>query len=187
MWWHKLVAHWSKRDYIEFSLYVWVLIFCVLTILRIVQGQPLELPFMAGLSFLMIPVELLIIVIFQKYSSHVDEILDYPPLLQEDFNNEQLLKSGKILVFFYAEWCPFCRSAFQHMASLSAISYKVFRVDLSDEDNPLWTSLNIRRIPTLIAFDKGKEFWRREGTYMIGLRKADFKETDSAMKFKVSE
>jgi thiol-disulfide isomerase/thioredoxin len=187
MWWHKLVVHWSKRDYIEFSLYSWVLVFCVLAVLRIIQGEPIELPFMAVLSFAMIPVELLIIVIFQKYSSHVDQILNYPSLLKAKFNNDQLLESGKVLVFFYAEWCPFCRSAFHQLASLSSISYKVFRVDLSDEENPLWTSLNIRRIPTLIAYDKGKEFWRKEATYMIGLRKADFKEADSTMKAKIPE
>jgi thiol-disulfide isomerase/thioredoxin len=144
-----------------------------------VQGRPLELPLMAVLSLVMIPVELLIIFIFQKYSSHVDEILDYPSLVQGDFDKEQTLKSGKILVFFYAQWCPFCRSAFRHLVSFSCVSYKVFRVDISDEENLLWTSLKIRRIPTLIAFDGGKEFWRREATYMIGLRKADFNDADS--------
>jgi hypothetical protein len=41
--------------------------------------------------------------------------------------------------------------------------------------------LKIRRILTLIAFHNGKEFWRREGTYGIGLRKADFKEADSTL------
>jgi thiol-disulfide isomerase/thioredoxin len=153
-----------------------------LGILRIIQSEPLELPFMVVFSFVMIPVELLIIVVFQKYSSHVNEILDYPSLTQLDFNNDRLVESGKILVFFYAEWCPFCRSAFHQLASLSSISNKVFWVDLSDEENPLWTSLNIRRIPTLIAFEAGKEFWRRDATYMIGLRKADFKEADSIMK-----
>ena len=187
MWWHKLVAHWSKRDYIEFSLYSWVLVFCVVTILRIIQSQGLELPFMAVLSFVMIPVELLIVVIFQKYSSHVDEIMNYDSLLQADFNNGQLLKSGKILVFFYAEWCPFCRSAFHYLAPINSISYKVFRVDLSNEDNPMWTSLNIRRIPTLIAFDNGKEYWRTEATYLIGLGKADFKEADLSMKTEIPE
>ena len=142
---------------------------------------------MAVLSFAMIPVELLIVVVFQKYSSHVDEILDYPSVLQGDFDNEQLSKSGKILVFFYAEWCPFCRSAFHYLASLSLICYKVFRVDLSDEANPMWNFFNIRRIPTLIAFDGGKEFWRREATYIIGLKKADFNEADSIMNAKVTE
>jgi thiol-disulfide isomerase/thioredoxin len=187
MWWYKLVIHWSKRDYIEFSLFIWVLIFCILAVLATVRGGPLELSFMAGLSFVMIPVELLIIVVFQKYSSKLNEIQDYPSLQPGDFDNERPLKSGKILIFFYAEWCPFCRSAFHHLASLEPISYKVFRVDISDEKNPIWNSLKIRRIPTLIAFDSGKEFWRKEATYMIGLRKFDFNEADSTMKAKLAE
>ena len=56
--------------------------------LSIVQGKPLELPFMAVLSFVKIPVELLIITIFQKYSSHVNEIVKYQSLQPGDFDNE---------------------------------------------------------------------------------------------------
>lgn len=47
--------------------------------------------------------------------------------------------------------------------------------------------MKIRKIPTLIAFHNGKEFWRREATYMIGLLKADFKKADSIMKTDVPE
>jgi thiol-disulfide isomerase/thioredoxin len=130
----------------------------------------------------MIPVEFLVLAIFQKYSSHMGETMKYPSLVPEDFNYEQLLKSDRILLFLYAEWCPFSRNASQHLASLEPGSYKIFRLDLSNEDNPLWYSLKIRRIPTLIAFDGGKEFWRREATYMMGLRKADFNEADANMK-----
>ena len=187
MWWHKLVTHWSKRDYVEFSLFSWVLIFCTLVVIRTAQDLPLELPFTTFLALIMIPVELTIVIVLQKYSSHMDEILNYPVLQKEDFINEKLLKDDKTLVFFYAEWCPFCRAAFHHLASLSAVSYKVFRLDLSDEENPIWSLLKIKRIPTLIAFDGGKEFWRREATYMIGLRKADFNEADSIIKAKVAE
>jgi thiol-disulfide isomerase/thioredoxin len=187
MWWYKLVVHWSKRDYLGFGLFIWVLIFCILTVARIVQGGPLDLPFMAGFSFAMIPIELLIIIVFQKYSSNVDKIIDYPALLPGNFAIEQLLESGKILVFFYSEWCPFCRNAFHYIASLSCRYYKVFRVDLSDENNPIWSFLKIKRVPALIAFDGGKEFWRREATYMIGLRKADFNEADSIMNAKTAE
>jgi hypothetical protein len=51
----------------------------------------------------------------------------------------------------------------------------------------LWASYKIRRIPTLIAFDNGKEFWRKEATYMMGLKNADFNEADSIIKTKVPE
>jgi thiol-disulfide isomerase/thioredoxin len=182
MWWYKLVVHWSKRDYIGFSLFTWILIFLTLAALRLVQSIPLELPLMALLSLAIIPLEFLIINIFQKYSSHIDKILHYPSLLAEDFDNEQSRQIGRILVFFYAEWCPFSRSASHFLASLNPISYKIFRVDLSDENNMLWASFKIRRIPTLIAFDNGKEFWRREATYLMGLRENDFNEADSIIK-----
>ena len=187
MWWYKLVVHWSKRDYIGFSLFTWILIFCTLAVLRLVQGMPLELPLMALLSLVIIPLEFLIIIIFQKYSSHINEILNFPSLLAEDFVNEQLRQSGKILIFFYAEWCPFSRSASHYLASLNPISYKIFRVDLSDENNTLWSSFKIRRIPTLIAFDNGKEFWRKDATYLMDLKENDFKETDSIIKTRVAE
>jgi hypothetical protein len=51
MWWHKLIVHWSKRDYIEFSLNSYVLVFCVLAVLNIIQGDPLDFPFIVVLSF----------------------------------------------------------------------------------------------------------------------------------------
>jgi hypothetical protein len=139
------------------------------------------------LSLAIIPLEFLIIITFQKYSSHIDKILNYPSLLAEDFDNEQPRQIGTILVFFYAEWCPFSRSASHYFASLNPIFYKIFRVVLSDENNILWASFKIRRIPTLIAFDNGKEFWRREATYMMGLRETDFNEVVSIFKTKVAK
>jgi hypothetical protein len=187
MWWYKLIVHWSKRDYIAFSLFTWLLVFCTLAALRLVQGMPLELLLMTLLSLAIISLEFLIIIIFQKYSSHIDKILNYPALLPADFINEHSRQSGKILVIFYAEWGPFSRSASHFLASLNPISYKIFRVDLSDENNTLWASFKIRRIPTLIAFDNGKEIWRKEATYMMGLKNADFNEADSIIKTKVPE
>jgi thioredoxin 1 len=187
MWWYKLVVHWSKRDYVGFSIFTWILVFCTLAVLRLVQSKTLELPLMALLSLAIIPLEFLIIIIFQKYSSHIDKILIFPSLLAENFDKEQPRQNGKILVFFYAEWCPFSRGASHYLASLNPVSYKIFRVDLSDENNTLWASFKVRRIPTLIAFDNGKEFWRREATYMMGLRNDDFNEANSILNTKVAE
>ncbi len=127
MWWYKLVKHWSKRDYVEFSILTWVLVSCTLAVLRTVQGRLLEPLTIAAFSFVMIPVELLVLAIFQKYSSHMEETMKYPSLMPEDFNYEQLLKSDRILLFLYAEWCPFSRNASQHLASLEPGSYKIFR------------------------------------------------------------
>jgi thiol-disulfide isomerase/thioredoxin len=181
MWRYKLITHWSKRDYIEFSIFIWILIFCIVAVLSVVQSRPLELSQIAVFSLVMIPVELVIIFIFHKYSSSISGMSEFPSLLPTDFNGNQLSKSGRILVFLYAEWCPFSRNAFHNLDSLRPSSCKIFRIDLSDEDNPLWNSLKIRRIPTLIVFDDGKELWRKEATYMIGLRKTDFNEANSLL------
>ena len=112
-----------------------------------------------------------------------EDIDSITALLPNDFEENRLLRKERILAFFYAKWCPFCRIAFPFLKLLNPdSSYIVFQVDLSDEDNPLWDSLKIGVIPTLIAFDGGKEFWRANGVLMVGLKKGDFKKADTIMK-----
>ena len=176
MWWHKLIRNWTKTDYAFFSLFTWTLVFSLLVLVRLIERRILDLVFAAVFSFVMIPIELLVIVAFQKYSSNTADISMIPTLLLKDFKDNKLLKNDKSLVFFYAEWCPFCRKSFHLLKSLDGPQSKVFRVDLSDENNPLWDSLKIKIVPTLIAFKDGREFWRANGTSMVGLRKNDFKQ-----------
>jgi thiol-disulfide isomerase/thioredoxin len=176
LWWHKLIRDWTKTDYAFFSLFTWILVFGLLVLMRLIEGRTLDLVFAAVFSFVMIPFELLVIVAFQKYSSNTADISLYPALLPDDFKENKLLKNEKSLVFFYSEWCPFCRKSFSILKSLDESQSKVFRVDLSDENNPLWNSLKIKIVPTLIAFKDGTEFWRANGISMVGLRKKDFKQ-----------
>jgi len=142
----------------------------------LIEGRTLDLAFAAVISFVTIPIELLVIVAFQKYSSNTADISMIPTLLPKDFKDNKLLKNDKSLVFFYAEWCPLCRKSFHPLKSLNESQLKVFRVDLSDENNPLWDFLKIKIVPTLIAFKDGTEFWRANGISMVGLRKKDFKQ-----------
>ncbi len=176
MWWHKLVRYWTKTDYVFFSLFTWILVFCLLLLVRLIEGRTLDLLFAAAFSFVMIPVELVVIAAFQRYSSNTTDISSYPALGPNDFEADKLLRKEKNIIFFYAEWCPFCRKSFQLLKSLNDSQSKVFRVDLSDENNPLWDSLRIKVVPTLIAFKDGTEFWRANGISMVGLRKRDFKQ-----------
>jgi hypothetical protein len=69
-WSHKLVRDWTKRDYAAFSVYSCVLVFAVLTIFRLIETRTLDLVFTAVFSVAMIPVELLIVAGFQKYSAN---------------------------------------------------------------------------------------------------------------------
>jgi thiol-disulfide isomerase/thioredoxin len=175
-WSHKLVREWTKRDYAAFSVYSWVLVFAVLTAARLIQTRTLDLVFTAAFSVAMIPVELLIVIAFQKYSANTKALEAYPALAPSDFNENRLLKEEKSLVFFYSKWCPYCRKSFRLLKIIPGSQLKLYTVDLSEESNPLWTYLNIETVPTLIAFKSGTEFWRANGIPMVGLRKEDFKQ-----------
>lgn len=175
-WSHKLVREWTKKDYAAFSAYSWVLVFAVLTVMRLIQTQTLDLVFTAAFSVAMIPVELLIVVAFQKYSANTKALAAYPALSPNDFIEDKLLKGEKSLVFFYAKWCPYCPKSFKLLKTIDNSQLKLFIVDLSDESSPLWDSIKIGTVPTLIAFKGGVEFWRANGVPMVGLRKEDFKQ-----------
>jgi len=128
-------------------------------------------------------VSFIITFVSQIYSSNLDELECYLSLLPNDFVENRLLREERVLGFFYAMWCPFCRRSFSFLKLLNPnSSYRIFRVDLSDENSPLWVSLRIEAVPTLIAFDGGKEFWRANGVLMVGLRKGEFKKADAIMK-----
>jgi thioredoxin 1 len=78
----------------------------------------------------------------------------------------ELIRSDKpVVVDFYADWCGPCRM----MAPiLEDVKRKVgeraaiYKVDV--DRNPLIASAyNVRSIPTLIVFQKGKPLWRKTG------------------------
>ncbi len=181
MWYHKLIRDWTKTDFAIFVAYTWVLVFVLLVAVRLLEGRTLDLQFNIVFSFAIVPFELIIVAAFQKYSSNTKDISFYSALNPNDFKDDKLLKDEKNLVFFYSEWCPFCRKSFRYLKLFDESVLKVFRVDLSDENNPLWESLKINTVPTLIAFKDGMEFWRANGISMVGLRKEDFKQAISAL------
>lgn len=175
-WSHKLVREWTKKDYVAFSVYSWVIVFAVLTVIMLIQTRTLDLVFTAVFSVAMIPVELVIVVAFQKYSANTKALSAYPALLPNDFDGDKLLRDERSLVFFYSKWCPYCRKSFRLLKTVDNSPLKLFTADLSDESNPLWDSLRIGTVPTLIAFKGGVEFWRANGVPMVGLNKGDFRQ-----------
>jgi thioredoxin 1 len=91
---------------------------------------------------------------------------------------DTLFSSGdKILVLFYADWCPFCqrfRPTFESAArSKSGASLKMYGAKLNDDDNPLWGRFSINAVPTIIAFDKGNIVSRRDARMGAGLNDSD--------------
>ena len=91
----------------------------------------------------------------------------------KDFNTPHVLKD-KVLVVFYAEWCPFCRKFIPlciDKEKTAGIPLKA--ATLNEDDNPLWEKFNIKAVPTLIAFKDSKPIARRDARAGIGLDKTD--------------
>ena len=102
--------------------------------------------------------------------------------LEPDQIDSRLSKDKKVLVMFYADWCPFCQKFKPIFESLSSIiskesnsktKYRTYGAKVNDDDNPLWERFSISSIPTLIAFDETRILTRREARMGVGLAKSD--------------
>ena len=92
----------------------------------------------------------------------------------EDFDRKIMQTKGKKLVAFHAEWCPFCRKFIPLFRKKEGTTPVALKESLVNEDeNPLWSRFNIQTVPTLIAFENGKEIARRDAQPGIGLSKSD--------------
>jgi len=85
--------------------------------------------------------------------------------------NGVLEKTEKVLVLFYASWCPYCMRFVpvfdKKIGSFKVVS--VIRVLLDDYNNPLWDDYDIEAVPTVIFFEKGKVSRRLDGRLSVGL------------------
>ena len=97
------------------------------------------------------------------------------PFQQNHF--DRLLSEGRrILVMFYADWCPFCQKfklTFDSFANTSDKKIKFYAHMINDDDDPLWDRFSINAVPTLIAFDGNEIISRRDSKMGIGLNKTD--------------
>ena|SRR5579862_6191221 len=77
------------------------------------------------------------------------------------FENEVLKQPGRVLVDFFAIWCPPCRTlapVLERFAEQHA-DVRVVKVD-ADGNEELAERYGVRTIPTVIAFVGGKEVHR---------------------------
>ncbi len=87
---------------------------------------------------------------------------------------DDAIKEGISIVLFYADWCPYC-TAFKPVFESYKSTYKMIKVRINEDDNPLWDRFNITTIPTIIAFKDGRIVARRDARSGIGLGKEDLK------------
>ena len=91
---------------------------------------------------------------------------------------QQLKENKRVLVLFYASWCPFCRSflsVFDRHAAKKGGNLAI-RVKVDDYDNPLWDEYRIEAVPTVILFEDGEVCIRLDGRLGLGLNEKQFTE-----------
>ena len=82
----------------------------------------------------------------------------------EKENFDELIKEGKVLVDFYAEWCGPCKMLAPILEDVSneRNNIKIIKIN-TDEFPDLAQKYGIMSIPTLILFDNGKEINKNIG------------------------
>ena len=95
---------------------------------------------------------------------------------KQDLDTE-LKKNKKVLVLFYASWCPYCVN-FVPSFDRKAVNFgfgSVIHVLLNDYDNPLWDDYSISAVPTVIFFEEGRVCRRLDGKFGVGLSEKQLK------------
>lgn len=81
------------------------------------------------------------------------------------------------VVLFAAKWCGYCAQFFQVVKDYKAPNdSQLFLVDADNPDESLWDIYNLKLVPTLIAFQSGKQLTRKDAKSGIGLRAADLED-----------
>jgi thiol-disulfide isomerase/thioredoxin len=89
----------------------------------------------------------------------------------------KLKEYKKVLVLFYATWCPFCVGfvpTFDKTVATMGFE-KVIHVLLDDYDNELWDDYDVPAVPTIIYFEDGKVCKRIDAQLGRGLNEQSFK------------
>ena len=81
-------------------------------------------------------------------------------------NFDQLINGDKpVLVDFHAEWCGPCKTQapiLEEVAKDIADKVRIIKIDV-DKNQDAAGKFNVRGVPTLILFKKGKVIWRKSG------------------------
>lgn len=79
--------------------------------------------------------------------------------------NDLIQGETPVLVDFYADWCGPCKMMapiLEELKSTMGDKVKIIKVDV-DRNNAAAAKFQVRGVPTLILFRKGKQVWRQSG------------------------
>lgn len=86
------------------------------------------------------------------------------------FDGLRLRREGRWVVCFAADWCPFCRAFLPQLARHRfPAGTGVAMADLTDEEDPRWTTFEVEVVPTLALFENGDLVGRWDGRLGQGL------------------
>lgn len=84
--------------------------------------------------------------------------------MKSDFNT--ILDSATpVLVDFYADWCGPCKMLTPILKEVKqelGEAVKIVKIDV-DKNQPLAAKYQVRGVPTMLLFKKGKQLWRQSG------------------------
>jgi thioredoxin 1 len=83
-------------------------------------------------------------------------------LNEKDFHNN--IETGPALIYFYADWCPSCRTASLLINKISEEQKDIsfFKINVDHSKN-LSAQFNIKSIPTVILFKNSSSIGRLSG------------------------
>ncbi|MBI4015726.1 MAG: thioredoxin family protein [Candidatus Aenigmarchaeota archaeon] len=96
-------------------------------------------------------------------------------LSEADFSGTEIKQKEKTIVLFTAHWCGFCKVFFPlfEKAEKENPNLKFSQCFLDDPDDPLYNTISVDVLPTIVAFNEGKETSRANGIPGFGLTKQD--------------
>lgn len=79
--------------------------------------------------------------------------------------NDIINSETPVLVDFHADWCGPCKMLAPILKSVKdelGDGIKIVKIDV-DKNQPLASQFQVRGVPTMILFKKGKQLWRQSG------------------------
>jgi len=104
---------------------------------------------------------------------------DLTRLYDDNFDVQNIKQhKNKSIVFFSADWCPYCVSFFNNWNEYGKID-SAFIADITDVDSKLWDSFDINVVPTMAIFKDGKLKKQWDGILGRGLTINQIEEANS--------
>ncbi len=83
--------------------------------------------------------------------------------------DEAIRTRDKLMVLFYASWCPFSQAFLKTYVAHAASGDPCYARIIVDEGDPLLEKYAIEVFPTVLFFEKGRLTRRLDGAYHRGL------------------